>query len=117
MDRFLFWDYLAVIGAIVVHRWAAIAVARYADGDLPGRRRWPPWRRVGRVATFPAGTSPSADRATSDATDGAREGSPSAWRATAMPAQRWTTIAPMTARQSHNRNQSMWLILVRSAQP
>lgn len=33
MDWFLFWDCLAVIGAIVVHRWAAIAVARYADGD------------------------------------------------------------------------------------
>ena len=33
MDWFLFWDFLAVIGAIVVHRWAGIAVARYADGD------------------------------------------------------------------------------------
>ena len=33
MDWFLFWDCLAVIGAIVVHRWTAIAVARYADGD------------------------------------------------------------------------------------
>ena len=33
MDWFLFWDCLAVIGAIVVHRWAGIAVARYADGD------------------------------------------------------------------------------------
>ena len=48
MDRFLFWDCLAVIGAIVVHRWAVIAVARYADGD-PSRApsvaslaaRWP----------------------------------------------------------------------------
>ncbi len=33
MDWFLFWDCLAVIGAIVVHRWAGIAMARYADGD------------------------------------------------------------------------------------
>ena len=33
MDWFLFWDCLAVIGAIVVHRWAGIAVTRYADGD------------------------------------------------------------------------------------
>ncbi len=33
MDWFLSWDCLAVIGAIVVHRWAGIAVARYADGD------------------------------------------------------------------------------------
>lgn len=33
MDWFLFWDFLAVIGAIVVHRWAGVAVARHADGD------------------------------------------------------------------------------------
>lgn len=32
MDWFLFWDCLAVIGAIVVHRWAGIAMARHADG-------------------------------------------------------------------------------------